>query len=122
LSLFAGAAAAGSGAPQGNFSEAIALHTFNAMTPETEKATHYYWTIAQKRSDRPEHLINSMFADIRKTVQEDVAVFEAQQRSLDLKPDARMVAIKSDAAPIAARRIIERLLHAENASGIRRQA
>jgi phenylpropionate dioxygenase-like ring-hydroxylating dioxygenase large terminal subunit len=122
LSLFAGAAATGSGAPQGNFSEAIALNTFNAMTPETAKTTHYYWAIAQKRAERPQHMIDSMFGDIQKTVQEDVAVFEAQQRSLDLKPDERMVTIKSDAAPIAARRMIERLMHAEKVHGIRRQA
>ena len=43
-------------------------------------------------------------------MQEDVEVFEAQQRSLELKLDA---------APIAARRIIERLVRAEKADGIR---
>ena len=38
-SLDAGAAATGSGAPQGDFSKAIGLHTYNAMTPETEKSS-----------------------------------------------------------------------------------
>jgi phenylpropionate dioxygenase-like ring-hydroxylating dioxygenase large terminal subunit len=122
LSLYAGAAATGSGAPAGNFSDAIGLHTFNAMTPETAKTTHYYWAIAQKRAPQAEHVTSGIFQDIQKTVQEDLAVFEAQQRSLDLKPDAPMVTIKTDAAPIAARRIIDRLLHAESTPGIRRQA
>lgn len=116
LSLYAGAAATGSGAPEGNFSDAIGLHTFNAMTPETTATTHYFWAIAQERGPAGEHLTDAIFLDIQKTVQEDVAVFEAQQRSLDLKPDAWMVTIKSDAAPLAARRIVERLLDAEKST------
>ncbi len=91
------------------------------MTPETERTTHYFWTIAQDRAPAAGNLADAIFHDIQKTVQEDVAVFEAQQRSLELKPDAPMVAIKSDAGPLAARRIIERLLHAEKADRLPRQ-
>ena len=114
LSLYAGAAASGSGAPEGNFSEAVGLHTFNAMTPETATTTHYFWALAQERGPLGENLADAIFTDIQKTVQEDIAVFEAQQQSLDLQPNAPMVAIKSDAAPLAARRIIERLLNEEH--------
>ncbi len=113
VSLYAGAAETGGGAPEGNLSGGIGLHTFNAMTPETANTTHYFWAIAQDRATQEENLTRSIFQDIQKTVQEDVAVFEAQQRSLELKPDARMVAVKSDAGPIAARRIIERQVNAE---------
>jgi len=116
LSLYAGAAATGSGAPEGNFNEAVGLHTFNAMTPETATTTHYFWAIAQEHGPAGENLTDAIFLDIQKTVQEDIAVFEAQQRSLDLKPDAPMTAIKSDAAPLAARRIIDRLLDLEMSS------
>lgn len=59
------------------------------------------------------NLTDAIFRDIQKTVQEDVAVFEAQQRSLELKPDAPMVTIKSDAGPLAARGIIDRLMRTE---------
>lgn len=113
VSLFAGAADTATGAPGGNLDGAIGLHTFNAMTPETERTTHYFWAIAQRETSKVENLIQSIFHDIQKTVQEDVAVFEAQQRSLELKPDAPMVTVKSDVGPIAARRIIDRLLQAE---------
>ena len=119
VSLDAGAAATGSGAPEGNFGNAIGLHTFNAMTPETNKTTHYFWLIAQSRALQDGNLENSIFDDIQRTVQEDVEVFEAQQRSLELKPDAAMVTIRSDAAPIAARRIIDRLVRAEQADSLR---
>lgn len=120
VSLYAGAAETGTGAPEGNIGAGIGLHTFNAMTPETEKTTHYFWSIAQDRWSNAENLIDSIFHDIQKTVQEDVAVFEAQQRSFELKPEAPMVTIKSDAGPIAARRILERLLQAEAATRLRR--
>ena len=122
LSLYAGAADTGTGAREGILDGLIGLHTFNVMTPETEKTTHYFWAVAQDRKSKEEKLIASIFHDLQKSVQEDVAVFEAHQRSLELKPDAPMVTIKSDAAPIAARRIIQRLLHAENGGDPRRQA
>ena len=88
VSLFAGAADIATGAPEGNLDRAIGLHTFNAMTPETERTTHYFWAIAQRESAKVRNLPESIFHDIQKTVQEDVAVFEAQQRSLELKPDS----------------------------------
>jgi phenylpropionate dioxygenase-like ring-hydroxylating dioxygenase large terminal subunit len=91
----------------------IGLHTFNAMTPETEKKTHYYWALAQTRAPETENLTDSIFLDFQKTIEEDVEVFEEQQRSLDLKPDAPMMTIRSDVGPIAARRMIERLQQAE---------
>ena len=118
VTFYAGAADTGSGAPEGNLAGGIGLHTFNAMTPETDKKTHYYWAIAQTRAPEAENLTDSIFCDFQKTVQEDVEVFEAQQRSLDLKPDAPMVTIRSDVGPIAARRIIECLQQAE-ANGLR---
>jgi vanillate O-demethylase monooxygenase subunit len=122
ISLYAGAADTGTGATEGNIGAGLGLHTFNAMTPETERTTHYFWSIAQRRAPKEEHLTDSIFHDIQKTVQEDVAVFEAQQRSLELKPDAPMVTLKSDAGPLAARRIIERLMQTESSSRLRRHA
>jgi vanillate monooxygenase len=113
VSLYAGAADTGTRATDGNPRGGIGLHTFNGMTPETERTTHYFWAIAQDRAPAAEKFADAIFHDIQKTVLEDVAVFEAQQRALELKPDAPMVAIKSDAGPIAARRIIERILNAE---------
>jgi len=121
VSLYAGAADTGIGAREGNLGRGIGLHTFNLMTPETERTTHYFWSIAQRRASQEENLTDGIFHDIQKTVQEDVAVFEAQQRSLELKPNAPMVTIKSDVGPIAARRIIDRLIAGEEL-GRRRQA
>jgi vanillate O-demethylase monooxygenase subunit len=119
LGLDAGAAATGTGGP--NSSEKIGVHTFNILTPETEKSTHYYWAIAQDRRQGG-GLTDGIFQDIQKTVQEDLAVFTAHQRSLDLMPDAPMLAIKADAALLAVRRILDRLFHLESLDGLRKQA
>lgn len=113
VSLDAGAAETGSGALQGDFSRALGVHTINLMTPETASATHYYWAIAQDRRTRDPQLIEAFFRDVQRSVQEDVAVFGIHQRWLELKPDAPMVTLNSDACPLAARRMIERLLRAE---------
>ena len=118
IHFYAGAADTGTGAPEGKRRGGIGLHTINAMTPETEKTTHYFWAIAQARAAKEENLSGAIFLDFQKTVQEDVEVFETQQRSLELQPDTPMLTIKSDAGPIAARRIIERLLHAEKPRGL----
>ena len=40
-------------------------------------------------------------------------MLEAQQRMLDLKPDAPTIDINVDAAPLAARRMLDRLIAAE---------
>ena len=44
---------------------------------------------------------------------EDIAVFKAQQRMLDLRPDAPLLDIGYDNGPLQARRLIDRLLDAE---------
>jgi hypothetical protein len=42
---------------------------------------------------------------------EDIPVLEGQQRTLDLKPGAPTVDIKVDAAPLAARRMLQAMLN-----------
>ena len=44
---------------------------------------------------------------------EDIPVLEAQQRMRELKPEAPSVDIKVDAAPLAARRMLEAMLARE---------
>jgi phenylpropionate dioxygenase-like ring-hydroxylating dioxygenase large terminal subunit len=122
VSLYAGATDTGTGAPEGNRKGGVGIRNVNAITPETDKTTHYFWAIAQDRAPHDENATATVFHEIQKTMQEDVAVFHAQQRSLDLKPNAPMVNIKSDAGPLAARRIVDRLLQVEQVGDLRKQA
>ena len=57
----------------------------------------------------------ALFADsMVRVFNEDIPVLEAQQRMLELRPDAPKIDIAVDAAPLAARRLLDKLLAAEN--------
>jgi len=88
---------------------------YHAMTPETEATTHQFWCVAaEKRRVVPE--MRDRFAeDMRNVLAEDLAIYEAQQKSIDLDPDAPardanpLGTIPADEGLLAMRRIIRRL-------------
>ncbi len=111
---FAGCADAGTGAPQGKRSgNRIDLMALSAPTPETDRTTHYFFAFVRAFGlDDP--AMEKVFAvDMVKVFREDVAVLEAQQRMMDMNPGAPQVNIAVDAAPLAARRMLEEMMAAE---------
>ncbi len=110
---FAGCAEAGTGAPTGNRSTGIELMALSAPTPETERKTHYFFAFPRKFGLGDAALDKIFNEDFVAVFREDVAVLEAQQRNTELFPQARAVSIKVDAAPLAARRALDRLIAAE---------
>ena len=70
---------------------------------------------SEKRSKNAE-LTNKIFEQIQTAFYEDVAVFSAQQRSLDLVADPPQVDINADTGVIQARRILDRLHDEEQAA------
>ncbi|HEX4193743.1 MAG TPA: aromatic ring-hydroxylating dioxygenase subunit alpha [Stellaceae bacterium] len=110
---FAGCAATGTGAPQGDRGKGIELMGISAPTPETERTTHYFFAFPRKFGLGDAALDKVFNVDFVNVFREDVAVLEAQQRMMELKPFAPSVSIKVDAAPLAARRLLDRLLAAE---------
>lgn len=113
--LYTGAADAGTGAPQGNRVGGLGFRNLNAMTPETARTTHYFWGQAQDVAPQDPALTELSFEQVKTAFLEDVVVFEAQQRNLDLLPDAPLVGTRGDAGGLHARRIIQRLLDEEAA-------
>jgi phenylpropionate dioxygenase-like ring-hydroxylating dioxygenase large terminal subunit len=112
-----GSAAAGTGAPEGKPGEQrwgfIVCH---GITPETEKTTNYFWALAHNHFTDDQAAVEEFHRQSQHVIGEDVAVFTAQQRTIDLDPDAPTVDIRYDAGPLQARRIIDQLLAAESAS------
>jgi phenylpropionate dioxygenase-like ring-hydroxylating dioxygenase large terminal subunit len=91
----------------------IDLMALSAPTPETSATTHYFFGFVRNFGlDEPE-MEKIFVVDMVKVFNEDFPVLEAQQRNLELKPDAPKVDIKVDAAPLAARRMLEALLARE---------
>ena len=91
----------------------IELMALSAPTPETAKTTHYFFGFVRNfgLNDPAKERI---FAEgMVKVFNEDIPILEAQQRGLDARPDAPRVDIKVDAAPLAARRMLEAMIAAE---------
>jgi vanillate O-demethylase monooxygenase subunit len=111
--LEVGGAKVGTGAFEGDRSQGIERWNINCITPETDKTAHLFWTEARNfKIDDPE-TTNLLKAQIDATLEEDAEVLEAQQRLMERMPNAKTVDITFDAAAIAFRRSIDRLLQEE---------
>jgi phenylpropionate dioxygenase-like ring-hydroxylating dioxygenase large terminal subunit len=88
----------------------IDLMALSAPTPETESGTHYFFGFVRNFGLRDAAMEDVFAVDMVKVFNEDFPVLEAQQRMLELKPGAPRIDIKVDAAPLAARRMLEAMI------------
>ena len=115
LRLDVGATPTGTGAPQGTRVGGIGMRNLNAITPETENTSHYFWGQAHDFDVNNPATSDMLLGQLRTAFMEDVGVFEAQQRNMELCPDAPQFEINADGGLMAARRIIQRLAGEEQA-------
>ncbi|MCD6041584.1 MAG: vanillate O-demethylase oxygenase [Burkholderiales bacterium] len=94
-------------------SHRIELMALSAPTPETAGATHYFFGFVRNFGLGDPEMEEIFSGDMVRVFNEDFPVLEAQQRTLELKPDAPRVDIKVDAAPMAARRLLDALIRKE---------
>lgn len=107
--LDVGGAVAGTGAPEGDRSRGFTMRNLNAITPETEKTTHYFWAQAHDfRIDEP-WITDLLYENVHTAFLEDLDIVGLQQANMDTRPDAVRVDINHDGGGLQARRIIERL-------------
>jgi vanillate O-demethylase monooxygenase subunit len=116
LRLDVGGATTGTGAPEGRRGDGISMRNLNAITPETETTSHYFWGQCHDFDVKNPAMTEKIFDQINTAFLEDVAVFQNQQRMLNLRPNAQRVDITADAGAIQARRIIDRLYAEEQAA------
>ena len=100
----------GSGAPEGRRRGGIAMRNLNALTPESERTTHYFW--AQAHDFRPDdsELTEFIFEEVKTAFLQDLEVFQAQQRVIDLDRQAPTMNLPSDAGGVQALRLLDRLV------------
>lgn len=122
LRLDVGCTPTGTGAPQGKRIGGIEMRNLNAITPETENTSHYFWGQAHNWDPKNGQLSDMLLEQIRTAFHEDVAVFEAQQRNLDMIPNPPQLDINADTGVIQARRILDRIYAEEQAAQQRPQA
>ena len=87
LRLDVGATPTGTGAPEGNRVGGISMRNLNAITPETETTSHYFWGQAHDFDVNNAEMTEKIFQQIKTAFLEDVAVFTAQQRIMTLHPE-----------------------------------
>jgi vanillate O-demethylase monooxygenase subunit len=92
------------------------MRNLNAVTPETETTSHYFWGQAHDWDIHNPATTDMLIEQIRTAFLEDVAVFEAQQRNMTLIPSAPQIDINADNGLIQARRILERIHRDEQAA------
>ena len=77
------------------------------ITPETAGSTHYFWSVARRFALDDQAVSDAFRRIIRDAFDEDAAVLEAQQRSIENDRKGRKLgAFVSDAAGLAVRRIL----------------
>ncbi len=113
--LDVGAARAGTGAPEGDRSQGISMRNLNAITPETETTTHYFWAQAHDFQIDDPTVTELIFRQVHTAFLEDLAVIEAQQSIIGAYGEALppQIDFNQDAGGIQARRIVDAIIEAE---------
>ncbi len=91
----------------------------NAITPETEDSTWYFWGFARKFSRDDAALSDKLVETIAKIFEEDRAACEAVHAVMKRNPGRKVVDVNADQGTILARRMVTGRIEAEAAAGAR---
>ena len=91
----------------------LRFRLFHGLTPETETSCHYFWTTLNGFRPNDPAATEGLFNEIAGAFNEDRTVVEAQQTRLSELGEGGLVDIRTDAARLHMRRIMERLLAEE---------
>jgi phenylpropionate dioxygenase-like ring-hydroxylating dioxygenase large terminal subunit len=111
-----GVARMNSGAREGNRSNGVSGQTLVTITPETEKTCHVFWSFVRDYRHDDEELTAWLRAGLGPIFKEDEDIIEAQQRAVDDNPGRAFYNLNIDAGCLWTRRIIDKMIEAENTS------
>src|SRR5262249_53577255 len=86
------------------------------MTPETERTTHFFWSYLNNYEGTDTTISRSLLNSLIEGFMEDKAIIERQQVTLDADPAFQMLAILADAPLAHFRRVLGKLIDAEQAA------
>jgi phenylpropionate dioxygenase-like ring-hydroxylating dioxygenase large terminal subunit len=86
------------------------LNILNAITPESEATSHYFWASARDFEISNETVNGFMFKETEKAFLQDKDILEAQQECIETDPSAPIIDVTADAGALHARKIIDRML------------
>src|SRR5580658_39831 len=113
LLMDSGSAPTGSGAPQGTRVDAAQFFGCQAVTPETRGTSHYFFQQSHGFALDDPSVTENLTQSVLVGFQEDKDIILAQQRILDLAPDAPMLAMRMDTALASFRDIMEKAIAEE---------
>ena len=120
MRLDVGAARAGTGAPEGDRSQGFTMRNLNALTPETDSSTHYFWGQAHNFGIDDPSITEMLFNQVHTAFLEDLVIVRNQQSNIDAYasklPD--QVDFGQDAGGIRARRIVQDIIDAETRAAV----
>ena len=87
------------------------------ITPETETSHHYHWGMARQFKPDDAALTDKIRAGQGAIFNEDMQMLQLQQANIGKWPDRKLLMLNIDSGGVQSRRIIERLLAEENATG-----
>ncbi len=85
------------------------------ITPETETSIWYFWGMARNFKPQDPALTDAIREGQGKIFAEDQQMLELQQRNHSLHPSRKLLSLNTDAGGVQARRILDRLIAAEQA-------
>jgi phenylpropionate dioxygenase-like ring-hydroxylating dioxygenase large terminal subunit len=95
----------------GSRDQALERRVMNLITPETDTSSHYFWGIARAYQRDDAELSAYIQREIYRTFDQDKRLLEAQQRNLGAETNAPFpVALRTDAGPIQARKLVQQIL------------
>ncbi|MBA4091054.1 MAG: Rieske (2Fe-2S) protein [Sphingobium sp.] len=103
-----GVAPVGAGATVEHHDQGVRGFVIDVMTPESETTSHYFWGMARNFEVADAGFTARMKAQQGGVFMEDVAVLEAQQRSIQANSELKLRAYSIDEGGTRARRIIEK--------------
>jgi len=113
--LESGFSPVGNGIEKGNREGSISFRNFQAMTPESENTTHFFWVYMHNQSENADQISRSLSASILEGFHEDKAIIEKQQEVLDADPAFPLRAIAADAALSHLRWVVDQKIKKERA-------
>jgi vanillate O-demethylase monooxygenase subunit len=116
LLMDSGSAATGTGAPEGRREDAALFFGCQAVTPETHGTSHYFFQQSHGFAVDDATVTDNLTESVLAGFQEDKDIILAQQRILNLMPEAPMLAMRMDTALAAFRAMLEKAIADEAAA------
>lgn len=113
LLMDSGMAPAGTGAPEGRRINAVEFRGCQALTPERDNSTHYFFAHPHNFAIDRQDVTDSIHQSVIEAFDEDKEIIQSQQAMVSLDPEFKMVSLGIDAALSQFRWIVGRAIDQE---------